>query len=160
VPIHVFILDSHPTAYELSKIEKKVGTPEAPISDLGQVSYDSYWKDTLLELLAQRTAPISVQEMSQITKMYHVDIQKTLLENLKVIRFHGPDNEYKVDFSGVNVDQYLKKVCFQLFSRTRIAKCEIEMGFVCFGFLLAETNRPQVSVCAPVRWKQVALDPV
>jgi hypothetical protein len=100
------------TAYELSKIEKKIGTPEAPISDLGQVSYDSYWKDTLIELLSQRTAPISVQEMSQMTKIYRDDIQKTLLEKLKVIRFHGPDHEFKVDFSGANVDKYLKKARF------------------------------------------------
>jgi len=39
--------------YELTKIEKKTGSPEKPLSALGQMTYKSYWHSTILSKLEE-----------------------------------------------------------------------------------------------------------
>ena len=40
-------------SYYLSSMVGKIGTPEKPLSDMGKVSYFSYWKDVLLNALRE-----------------------------------------------------------------------------------------------------------
>jgi MOZ/SAS family len=49
------------SAYELSKKEGKVGTPERPLSDLGMLSYRGYWTRVLLEILKKHKGNISIK---------------------------------------------------------------------------------------------------
>lgn len=73
-------------SYELSKIEKKVGTPETPLSDMGQVTYNSHWARTLCNILKEATGPLSIKELSDMTMFTETDITDTL-KRLNLIRY-------------------------------------------------------------------------
>jgi histone acetyltransferase HTATIP len=74
-------------SYELSLIEKKTGSPEKPLSDLGLLSYRSYWADTIVELLVSSRGEMSIQEISDITSITIDDIMHTL-QSLDMIKFY------------------------------------------------------------------------
>ena len=74
-------------SYLLTKVEQKTGSPEKPLSDMGLVSYRSYWRLILCkELLALHAekAPISVSELSSKTGMTPDDIVSGL-EGLRAL---------------------------------------------------------------------------
>lgn len=57
-------LDSpFPAGYELSKLESTVGSPEKPLSDLGKLSYRSYWSWVLLEILRDFRGTLSIKDL-------------------------------------------------------------------------------------------------
>eukprot|EP00954_Amorphochlora_amoebiformis_P027793 1387890-Amorphochlora_amoeboformis.AAC.1 len=73
-------------SYELSRFEGKIGSPEKPLSDLGRLSYRSYWTRVLLGVLGEHRRPLSVKEISQMTYIKDEDIVYTL-ESLKMLRY-------------------------------------------------------------------------
>jgi histone acetyltransferase MYST1 len=73
-------------AYELSKKEGKVGTPERPLSDLGLVSYRGYWTRILLDILKKHKGNISIKELSDMTAIKAEDILSTL-QSLELIQY-------------------------------------------------------------------------
>lgn len=77
-------------SYELSKKEEKVGSPEKPLSDLGAVSYKSYWASTLLRLL--RTFPgssLSVMDLAKMTSILTEGIVATLQQLMLLRNMNG-----------------------------------------------------------------------
>ncbi|KAL1363811.1 hypothetical protein AAHE18_03G173400 [Arachis hypogaea] len=73
-------------AYELSKKEGKVGTPERPLSDLGLLSYRGYWTRVLLDILKKHKGNISIKELSDMTAIKAEDILTTL-QSLELIQY-------------------------------------------------------------------------
>ncbi|KAG8185342.1 hypothetical protein JTE90_005470 [Oedothorax gibbosus] len=72
-------------SYELSKFEGKTGSPEKPLSDLGLLSYRSYWAETILEILVNvkptetgERPQITIQEISEQTSIKKEDVISTL----------------------------------------------------------------------------------
>ncbi|XP_067140041.1 histone acetyltransferase KAT6B-like isoform X3 [Centruroides vittatus] len=66
-------------SYLLSQKEGIPGTPEKPLSDLGRISYTSYWKSVILEYLHTfQDKKITITEISKATGMTPYDIACTL----------------------------------------------------------------------------------
>lgn len=66
-------------SYLLSRVEGQSGSPEKPLSDLGRISYHSYWKSTLMEYLYHHsTSKLSVRTISKDTGLDPHDIAATL----------------------------------------------------------------------------------
>lgn len=66
-------------SYLMTRLESKVGSPEKPLSDMGLISYRSYWKLIILEYLCNYQAKeISIKDISQETGVNAYDIISTL----------------------------------------------------------------------------------
>lgn len=66
-------------SYLLTRVEGKVGSPEKPLSDLGLISYRSYWKHAVMEYLSvYEGKDITLKDMSQQTGINSTDIVSTL----------------------------------------------------------------------------------
>lgn len=77
-------------SYELTKREGRVGSPEKPLSDLGLLSYRSYWSEMLVNIFMEelrKQGPdvpedsrfsISIEQMSKMTGFTCEDIIHTL----------------------------------------------------------------------------------
>lgn len=73
-------------SYELSKLEGTVGSPEKPLSDLGKLSYRSYWSWVLLEILRDVRGALSIKDLSQMTSITQSDIVTTL-QSLNMVKY-------------------------------------------------------------------------
>lgn len=97
-------------SYELSKKENKVGTPEKPLSDLGLLSYRSYWMQVLLEILRKHRGNLSIKDISQMTAIKTEDIISTL-QSLNLIKYWK--GQHIISVTPKIVEEHLKHAAKQ-----------------------------------------------
>ena len=80
-------------SYMLSRREATTGTPEKPLSALGKLSYESYWKFAIMDLLSSTldTSNISINDISERTGMTHIDVINAL-KMTKLIQVYGDEH--------------------------------------------------------------------
>jgi histone acetyltransferase MYST1 len=134
-------------SYELSKKEEKVGSPEKPMSDLGQQAYKPYWASTIVDFLLHQSSEskLSIMDIAKKTSImaedivftlnnlgilkiingvYFIAAEKTLLERL-ALRY--PVKEPRVDSSKLHWTPYLTDVKRDKFSiHSKKASVEVE----------------------------------
>ncbi|KAK6621343.1 Histone acetyltransferase KAT5 [Polyplax serrata] len=98
-------------SYELSKFEGKTGSPEKPLSDLGLLSYRSYWAQTILELLitakpiGENEKPqITINEICELTSIKKEDVISTL-QNLNLINYYK--GQYIITLSAETITSHM-----------------------------------------------------
>lgn len=75
-------------SYLLSQREGKSGSPERPLSDLGLLSYRSYWTDVILRYLCGKDSidEVSIRDISLETAVNPADIVSTL-QALQMLKY-------------------------------------------------------------------------
>ena len=85
-------------SYELSKSEGKTGSPEKPLSDLGLLSYRSYWTHVILQVFLDvevkrnenGDAPqITINEICEQTSIKKDDVISTLQSMNLLVYYKG-----------------------------------------------------------------------
>jgi len=84
-------------SYLLTRAEDKTGTPEKPFSELGRLTYHSYWKKIILDYLVTNDYDrTSVGEIMTATGMNPTDIVETL-ERLNFLHYRDEEHHLEVD---------------------------------------------------------------
>eukprot|EP01134_Creolimax_fragrantissima_P001345 CFRG1345T1 len=77
-------------SYLLSRKDRKLGSPERPLSELGELSYKAYWSSVLLSYLYDHREDdtLSVKDMCEASGFTEHDVVNTLLD-LKLLRYQS-----------------------------------------------------------------------
>jgi histone acetyltransferase MYST1 len=93
-------------SYELTKRENTTGSPEKPLSDLGRITYRSYWGYVILQIIEKHFQKISIKTISinDIAKMTGINTEdiKSTLHSLGLIKFWK--GQHFISFSQKAVD--------------------------------------------------------
>ncbi|KAJ1955706.1 Histone acetyltransferase, partial [Linderina pennispora] len=99
-------------SYLLSKKEGVPGSPEKPLSDFGLLSYRSYWRRAVYEILLDpdslpESGAISIANISQRTGMTPDDIVSTLQTDGMLQRAPGSSGAYTIVADVAKLEEYV-----------------------------------------------------
>ena len=118
-------------SYLLSRVENQPGSPEKPLSDLGRLSYESYWKSVVLEYLhdfkmkrqqffAEKSQAnvgvskfmpeLSIRRMSFDTGICIEDLVSTL-ELLNMFIFDKVKGKFSIDLKSKLIEEHQSRLC-------------------------------------------------
>ncbi|TMS38953.1 hypothetical protein L596_005573 [Steinernema carpocapsae] len=98
-------------SYLLARIEQKPGTPEKPLSELGEKSFKAYWRALLIEYfnkLGQTKEPISLKTISEATAMTSTDI-RSVLKELKFLKKVTGTNRHRISVNWSMIQMHMKQ---------------------------------------------------
>ena len=157
-------------SYLLTKVEGRTGSPEKPLSDMGLVSYRSYWRQVLCTLLMEykdRTegdAPpeISISDIAKTTGMTPDDIISTL-EALRFLVRDPITRKYALrldyDYMKEYIDKHESKQTITLDSE-RLCWTPYVMGRPTNYFSMGEeANQPMQTVAPREEDKELPAEP-
>lgn len=144
-------------SYMLTKVEKRTGSPEKPLSDMGLVSYRSYWRGVLCTLLLRYrdvesgSQPITITDIARETGMTPDDIISTL-ESLRALVRDPITGTYalRLDFEYMQeyADKQEKKVTIKL-DPERLCWVPYVMGKPTSYFPIGEEANQPLSTVQP-----------
>mmetsp|Transcript_5912 Transcript_5912/g.11053 ORF Transcript_5912/g.11053 Transcript_5912/m.11053 type:complete len:434 (-) Transcript_5912:938-2239(-) len=120
-------------SYEVTKRRNEIGSPEKPLSDLGRLSYRSYWSYVLLEYLAKLTdedlANLTLTKMSQQLGFKPEDIISTL-HSLKLMHQLKGQLVIRIDRPHVQalLAPYVKRRFAAAFAKPEYLTLEVSNG--------------------------------
>ncbi|KAI5310878.1 hypothetical protein KEM55_004915 [Ascosphaera atra] len=93
-------------SYLLTRVERKTGSPEKPLSDMGLVSYRNYWRLVLSYALRDQRTPISIAGLSERTGMAPDDIVSGL-EGLRALVRDPVTKTYALRIDYAYLEEYI-----------------------------------------------------
>ena len=94
-------------SYFLSNRLHKISSPETPLSDLGKLSYKSYWTITILDALLKNKGLLYVQTISEQTGIRVEDINYVLNELSLIKYWKGQQVIQNINIK--QIEEFLKK---------------------------------------------------
>ncbi|KAI9741294.1 MAG: hypothetical protein M1834_003011 [Cirrosporium novae-zelandiae] len=123
-------------SYLLTRVERKTGSPEKPLSDMGLVSYRNYWRLVLSYQLIDEKEPLSIQDISDRTGMTADDIVSGL-ENLRALVRDPLTKKY-----ALRLDYKYMKECIDNWEAKNYVKLNPE-GLIWTPYIMGRSNQAQ-----------------